>query len=84
MIKMIDKVIAIENQLELLIQDLDLVIENDQEKELYYERVDKRAIEKILENLRETFDRSDYSESEFMKQFLWELEIFRNDNDPKN
>jgi len=67
---MIDKVIAIENQLELLIQDLDLVIENDQEKELYYERVDKRAIEKILENLRETFDRSDYSESEFMKQFL--------------
>jgi hypothetical protein len=70
MIKMIDKVIAIENQLELLIQDLDLVIENDQEKELYYERVDKRAIEKILENLRETFDRSDYSESEFMKQFL--------------
>ncbi len=84
MIKMIDKVIAIENQLELLIQDLDLVIENDQEKELYYERVDKRAIEKILENLRETFDRSEYSESEFMKQFLWELEIFRNDNDPKN
>jgi hypothetical protein len=65
-----NKVIAIENQLELLIQDLDLVIENDQEKELYYERVDKRAIEKILENLRETFDRSDYSKSEFMKQFL--------------
>lgn len=65
-----NKVIAIENQLELLIQDLDLVIENDQEKELYYERVDKRALEKILENLRETFDRSDYSESEFMQQFL--------------
>lgn len=65
-----NKVIAIENQLELLIQDLDLVIENDQEKELYYERVDKRAIEKILENLRETFDRSDYSKSEFMQQFL--------------
>ena len=65
-----NKVIAIENQLELLIQDLDLVIENDQEKELYYERVDKRALEKILENLRETFDRSDYSKSEFMKQFL--------------
>ena len=65
-----NKVIAIENQLELLIQDLDLVIENDQEKELYYERVDKRALEKILENLRETFDRSDYSKSEFMQQFL--------------
>jgi hypothetical protein len=65
-----NKVIAIEDQLELLIQDLDLVIENDQEKELYYERVDKRALEKILENLRETFDRSDYSKSEFMQQFL--------------
>ena len=65
-----NKVIAIENQLELLIQDLDLVIENDQEKELYYERVDKRALEKILENLRETFDRSEYSESKFMGQFL--------------
>ena len=65
-----NKVIAIENQLELLIQDLDLVIENDQEKELYYERGDKRALEKILENLRETFDRSDYSKSEFMQQFL--------------
>ena len=29
-----------------------------------------KMIEKILENLRETFDRSDYSKSEFMKQFL--------------
>ena len=63
-----NKVIAIENQLELLIQDLDLLLSD--QKELYYERVDKRAIEKILENLRETFDRSDYSESEFMQQFL--------------
>tara|TARA_B110001454_G_C12340812_1_gene275918 strand:+ start:301 stop:513 length:213 start_codon:yes stop_codon:yes gene_type:complete len=70
---MIDKhfitsVIAIEKKLEILILDLDLLLSD--QKELYYERVDKRAIEKILENLRETFDRSDYSESEFMKQFL--------------
>ena len=67
---MMDKVTAIETQLESLIHDLDIVIENDQEKELYYERVDRSALEKILENLRETFDRSEYSESKFMGQFL--------------
>ena len=67
---MIKRVTAIETQLESLIHDLDIVIENDQEKELYYERVDRSALEKILENLRETFDRSEYSESKFMGQFL--------------
>ena len=67
---MMDKVTAIETQLESLIHDLDIVIENDQEKELYYERVDRSALEKILENLGETFDRSEYSESKFMGQFL--------------
>ena len=67
---MIKRVTAIETQLESLIHDLDIVIENDQEKELFYERVDRSALEKILENLRETFDRSEYSESKFMGQFL--------------
>ena len=70
MLMTIKRVTAIETQLESLIHDLDIVIENDQEKELYYERVDRSALEKILENLRETFDRSEYSESKFMGQFL--------------
>ena len=43
---MIKRVTAIETQLESLIHDLDIVIENDQEKELYYERVDRSALEK--------------------------------------
>jgi hypothetical protein len=70
MVSTFDKVIAIETQLESVIQDLDKKIENDTDEELYYERVDRSALETILENLRETFDRSEYSESKFMGQFL--------------
>ena len=70
MVSTFDKVIAIETQLESVIQDLNKKIENDTDEELYYERVDRSALETILENLRETFDRSEYSESKFMGQFL--------------
>jgi|TARA_B110000438_G_C15786916_1_gene638841 hypothetical protein len=70
-LKCFDKVIAIEKQIESVIQDLDKIIENDSDGELFYERVDRSAMKKILENIRETFDRSEYSESKFMGEFLY-------------
>ncbi len=65
-----EEITELENQVKKCISKLETVIENDVEKELYYERVDLCVLENMLERLQPILGKKDYSDCDWASEFL--------------